>query len=101
MFSRTANRIGVVVLAAVLAMAVATPAGAKGWGEGREFVDSLVPRIFAWLDLTPNQGAELKCDGGSIDPNGCPKKADVQRTEPDGDATGAKDWARVGRKGRI
>jgi hypothetical protein len=70
-----------VALAAVLAMVLATPAGAvgwPGWGEARELASAWLPRVFGWLG-SPDSGAAApkpvsKCDHGlSIDPNGCPK----------------------------
>ena len=73
------NRVGATVaLAAVLAMALAAPAGAVPWGgfgEARELTSGLLPRVLAWLTPAPNPGI-LKCDGGAtIDPNGVCHKA--------------------------
>ena len=73
-----------VVLAAVLALAVAAPAGAVGWGgwnEARELADSLVPRVLAWLRLGTESRGLVKCDNSMhIDPNGgCSKAVGVQR----------------------
>jgi hypothetical protein len=74
------NRVGAAVaLAAVLAMAQATPAGAAPWGsfgEVREITSGFLPRVLAWLGFSPDRSASVKCDHGStIDPNGCPKAA--------------------------
>jgi hypothetical protein len=79
MFRRRKNRIGAAVaLAAVLALGLAAPAGAVGWGgwgEARELAEELLPRLVDWLGLAPGSAGFSKCDhGGSIDPNGgCPK----------------------------
>jgi hypothetical protein len=75
------NRVGAAVaLAAVLAMALAVPAGAAPWGgfgEAREIVSGFLPRVLAWITPAPKPGI-LKCDhGATIDPNGCPKAAGV------------------------
>jgi hypothetical protein len=84
------NRIGAAVaLAAVLAMALSTPAGAApwgGWGEAREITSSFLPRVLVWLGLSPIPSAVLKCDGGSqIDPNGgCHKASSVSANCDDG-----------------
>ncbi len=83
------NRVGAAVaLAAVLAMALATPAGAApwGWGEARELTSGFLPRVLVWLGLSPIPSAVLKCDGGSqIDPNGgCPKASVVSAKCDDG-----------------
>lgn len=69
------NRVGAAVaLAAVLAMALAAPAGAAPWGgfgEARQVTSGFLPRVLFWLGLSPIPSAGLKCDGGSqIDPNG-------------------------------
>jgi hypothetical protein len=68
--------VGAAMFAAVLAIALAAPAGAApwgGWGEARELMGSFLPRVLAWLTPASNPGS-LKCDQGSqIDPNGCPK----------------------------
>lgn len=84
---REKNRVGAAVgLAAVLAMVLAAPAGAVGWGgwgEARELASAWLPRVLGWLG-SPDSGGVLKGDhGGSIDPNGCPngcpKAAGVDR----------------------
>lgn len=72
------KRLGAAVaLAAVLAMVLATPAGAAGWagwGEARELAGAWL-RVLGWLGSL-DSGAVLKCDQGAhIDPNGCPKAA--------------------------
>ena len=75
------NRIGAAVaLAAVLAMVLAAPAGAAGWGEERDWAVGVYQHILAWLGLAPSPGMVLKCDdhGASIDPNGCPKASTKQ-----------------------
>jgi hypothetical protein len=77
------NRFGAAVaLAAVLAMALAAPAGAAprgGWEEARELASGFLPRFLVWLGLSPTPNAVLKCDdGATIDPNGrCQKTAGV------------------------
>src|SRR6185295_9781239 len=78
------NRVGAAVaLAAVLAMALAAPAGAApwgGWGEARELAGGFLPRVLVWLGLSPIPSVALKCDDGSqIDPNGggCRKASSV------------------------
>ena len=85
------NRIGAAVaLAAVLAMALATPAGAApwgGWGEAREITSSFLPRILAWLGVGLDSTAvSKKCgdDTSTIDPNGCPKASSVSAKCDDG-----------------
>jgi hypothetical protein len=69
------NRItAAVALAALLAVVLASPAGAAGWGEERGWAGGLYQHVLAWLGLAPSPGMALKCDqGSSIDPNGCPK----------------------------
>jgi hypothetical protein len=85
MFRRRKNRIGAAVaLAAVLALGLAAPAGAVGWGgwgEARELSGGLLQHVFAWLELIRQPEAVLKCDqGGHIDPNGsCQKGTGVRR----------------------
>lgn len=82
------NPIGAAVaLAALLAMVLAAPAGAAGWGEERGWTGGLYQHVLAWLGLAPSPGMALKCDQGSIiDPNGCPKAARRQgpHTRPNG-----------------
>jgi hypothetical protein len=86
------NRIrAAVALAALLAMALAVPAGATGWGEERSWTGGLYQHVLAWLGVGPSPGVALKCDqGSSIDPNGCPKVATKKgpHTRPNG--VGAK-----------
>jgi hypothetical protein len=75
------NRIGAAfALAALLAMVLAAPAGASGWGEERIWAGGLYQHVLAWLGLAPSPGMVLKCDdhGASIDPNGCPKASPKQ-----------------------
>lgn len=73
-----------VALAAVLAMVMALPAGAAGWGEERSWGGGVYQHFLAWLGLLPSPGVTLgvtvKCDdGASIDPNGlCVKKGRQQ-----------------------
>src|SRR6185295_5467167 len=74
------NRVGAAVaLAAVLAMALAAPAGAAPWGgfgEAWEITSSFLPRVLAWLGVGPHPTVvSKKCgdDSSTIDPNGCPK----------------------------
>jgi hypothetical protein len=69
------NRIGAAVaLAAVLAMVLASPASAAGWGEERGWTGGLYQQVLAWLGFTQSPGITLKTDQGSqTDPNGCPK----------------------------
>lgn len=91
---RGRNRVGAVVaLVAVLAMVLASPAGAAGWGEERDWAGAVYQHVLAWLGLAPSQapsqGVVLKCEqGSSIDPNGnCVVKKGRQqgpRTGPDG-----------------
>lgn len=90
---RGRNRIGAVVaLVAVLAMVLASPAGAAGWGEERDWAGEVYQHILAWLDLAPSPapdpGVVSKCDQGSQnDPNGaCLPKGRGQgpRTGPNG-----------------
>lgn len=70
------NRIGAAVaLAAVLAMVLAAPAGATGWGEERGWAGAVYQHVIAWLGLAPSPasdpGVVMKCDQGSqTDPNG-------------------------------
>jgi hypothetical protein len=83
------NRVGAAVaLAAVLAMALATPAGAApwgGWGEARELTSGFLPRVLVWLGLSPIPSAVLKSDDSStIDPNGHPKASGVSAKCDDG-----------------
>jgi hypothetical protein len=71
------KRVGAAIaLAAVLALGLAVPAGAKdwgGWSAAWEWTGGLLPRALGWLGYSPNS-AVLKCDQGtSIDPNACPK----------------------------
>jgi hypothetical protein len=79
MFHRGKDRIGAAVaLAMVLALGLAAPAGASGWGgwgEARELASAWLPRVLDWLGSL-DSGAVLKCgQGAHIDPNGCPKAA--------------------------
>jgi hypothetical protein len=100
MFSRGKNRVGAAVaLMVVLAMVVATPAGAAGgrsWGEERGWMGGLVQQVLAWLGMPPSQGAGAlsKCDqGSSIDPNGCPKDLSVHGSsiDPNGATSSTTD----------
>ena len=62
MFRRGRTGLGV-----ALALTAARWEGARGWAGG------LLPRVMAWLGIASDTP---KCDySGSIDPNGCPKKA--------------------------
>ena len=67
------KRVGAAIaLAAVLALGLAAPAGARdwgGWSAAREWAGGLLPRVLVWLGLTPDPNASLK-DGLAIDPNG-------------------------------
>jgi len=94
---RGRSRIGAAIaLAAVLAMVLASPAGANGWGEERDWAGAVYEHVLAWLGLAPspapspaNSGVVLKCDLGSqVDPNGaCLPKGRRQggsRTNPNG-----------------
>jgi hypothetical protein len=71
------NRIrAAVALAALLAVVLAAPAGAAGWGEERGWAGGLYQQVLAWLGFTQSPGTTLKTDQGSqTDPNGSPKKA--------------------------
>ena len=78
MFRRRKNRIGAAVaLAAVLALGLAAPARAAGWGgwgEARDWAGGLLSHFLPWLSLKPDPVYASKCDyGPAIDPNGCPK----------------------------
>lgn len=79
------KRVGVVLMAAALAMAAVAPAGAAGWdswSETREPLSGCLPRVFSslWLAVSP---VSMKCDQTtSVDPNGCPKKGGRQEGEP-------------------
>lgn len=91
---RGRSRIGAVVaLVAVLAMVLASPAGAAGWGEERDWAGAVYQHIMVWLRLAPSPapdpGVVFKCDqGASIDPNGnCLNK------------TGRKQGRRIGPNG--
>ena len=91
---RGRNRIrATIALAAVLAMVLASPAGAAGWGEERGWAGTVYQHVLAWLGIAPSPapdpGVILKCDqGGSIDPNGmCLKK-------------GRRQGSRIGPNGR-
>lgn len=89
MFPRRSTRIrAAAVLAAVLALVLASPVGAAGWTgwRGVELGDGLVHRVLVWLGVAP--AAPVKCDLGShIDPDGCPKLG--SQVDPDGaSATG-------------
>lgn len=71
------TQIGAVVLAVVLAMTVAAPAGAAGWGgwsEARGFAEGFLTRTLGWLSPDPEPSLILKCSS-SADPNGCAKTA--------------------------
>lgn len=91
---RGRNRIGAAIaLGAVLAMILASPAGAVGGGEERDWAGDIYQHILAWLRLAPspapapaNQGMVLKCDQGVIiDPNGnCVKKRQSSPRDPNG-----------------
>ena len=87
------NRVGAAVaLAAVLAMALAAPAGAAPWGgfgEAWGITSSFLPRVLAWLGVGPHPTVvSKKCgdDSSTIDPNGCPKASSVS-AKCDGGAT--------------
>jgi hypothetical protein len=87
-------RIGAAVFAAVLAMALAAPAGAVPWGgfgEAREITSSFLPRVLVWLGLLPDRSASVKCDQGpTIDPNGgCHKASGVTVSRTGGMQAGA------------
>jgi hypothetical protein len=70
------NRVrAAVALAVLLAMVLAAPAGAAGWGEERSWAGGVYQHFLAWLGLTPSPAPSpsvvLKCDAGSqVDPNG-------------------------------
>jgi len=84
------NRIGAAVaLAAVLAMVLAAPAGATGWGEERIWGGGLFQQVLTWLRLTPSPAVPAKDAGSSIDPNGSPKKISKQGSsiDPNGGST--------------
>lgn len=90
---RGRNRIGAAIaLTAVLAMILASPAGAREWGEERDWAGAVSQHVLAWLGIAPSpttsQGVVLKCDAGSqVDPNGaCLSKSRRQgpRTGPNG-----------------
>jgi hypothetical protein len=90
---RGRKRIGAAIaLAAVLAMVLASPAGAAGWGEERDWAGALYHHVLRWLGVAPSPapdpGVVLKCDLGSqVDPNGaCLPKSRRQgpRTGPNG-----------------
>lgn len=83
---RGRNRIGAAIaLAAVLAMVLASPAGATGWGEERDWAGAVYHHVLRWLGVAPSPapdpGVVLKCDQGSIiDPNGnCVSSKKVRR----------------------
>lgn len=85
---RGRKRIGAAIaLAVVLAMVLASPAGAAGWGEERDWA-GVYQHVLAWLGLAPSPapdpGVVLKCDqGSSIDPNGnCLNKSRKQGPPP-------------------
>lgn len=60
-----------VALAAVLAVVLAAPAGAKGWGEERIWSGGFFQHVLMWLGFAPSPGVTSKSDQGiSIDPNG-------------------------------
>lgn len=69
------NRIGAAVaLAAVLAMVLAAPAGAAGWGEERVWAGGIVQQLLAWIGFAPSLDTTAKAGQGSgIDHNGSPK----------------------------
>jgi hypothetical protein len=77
MFRRGGNIEAAVALAAVLALGLAAPAGAAGWGgwgEARDWGGGLLQRALGWLELASNPVLVLKSgQSTSIDPNGCPK----------------------------
>jgi hypothetical protein len=85
------NCIGAVVaLVAVLAMALAAPAGARDWGEERNWTGGLFQHVLVWLGFTQSPGMTLKTDQGSqVDPNGSPKLAKKQgpHIDPNGTST--------------
>lgn len=89
------NRIGAAVaLAVVLAMVLAAPAGATGWGEERGWAGAVYQHVLAWLGLAPSHapspGVVLKCEQGStIDPNGncLAKSKQGSSIDPNGSST--------------
>jgi hypothetical protein len=91
---RGRNRIGAAIaLAVVLAMVLASPAGAAGGGEERDWAGAIYQHVLAWLSLAPSPapslGVVLKCDQGSqVDPNGCPKVTRRQRPHIDPNGAG-------------
>jgi len=101
------NRVrNAVALVAVLALGLAAPARAAGWGgwgEGRELVREFLSRVLDSLGPTPNAGASLKCDDGlHIDPNGggCHKAAGGSGL-PDLPPAGTKKPVSTSSKGRF
>jgi hypothetical protein len=66
MFPRRCVRIGAVMIG-VLAVSLASPAGAAGWGTW-DWADGLRPRVFAWLGL--DQELAVLKDCSHIDPDG-------------------------------
>jgi hypothetical protein len=82
------NRIrAAVALAAVLAMVLAAPAGAVGWGEERDWAVAAYHHALAWLGLAPSPapspGVVMKCDQGVIiDPNGSCAKTGRKQDSP-------------------
>jgi hypothetical protein len=85
------KRIGAAVaLAAVLAMVLAAPAGAAGWGEERSWAGGLYQQVLAWLGFSQSTGVAVKCDQESqVDPNGCPRVLTKQgpHIDPNGSHT--------------
>lgn len=77
------KRVRAVLMATVIAMAMAAPAGAVSWGERGESLSEILSRVFTWLNLSQAPAeVNLKCDfGSSIDPNGCPKKKEGERSD--------------------
>jgi len=56
------NRIGAAVaLAALLAVVLASPAGAAGWGDERSGVGGLYQQVLGWLSFAPS----LRIDSSS------------------------------------
>jgi len=78
MFRMDTNR-RVVTLVVVMVLSLGSPLAAAGWeiparwGDSGDFLKGFT-HVLTWLGVWPSQGVALKCDqGGSIDPNGCPK----------------------------
>jgi hypothetical protein len=91
MFRRNKNRVAVVALAVVLALALTAPAGAAGWpgwGDAHAWTGGFLPRALAWLGLAESRSTAPTCTkGSSIDPNGCAKSDHGLSIDPNGAAS--------------